>query len=114
MAVAALLPGECQFRKSGRSLALLLCQSGAVHHWQRSGPQNLSPSWTFHSESVFVISAIHQRRTICRAWAIYLGRTVGMILSYLSGRDDDQAVTRVLMPACTPSGQPRIALHVQV
>ena len=37
-----------------------------------------------------------------------------MILSYLSGRDDDQAVTRVLMPACTPSGQPRIALHVQV
>ena len=68
----------------------------------------------FIPNQVFVISAIHQRRTICRAWAIYLGRTVGMILSYLSGRDDDQAVTRVLMPACTPSGQPRIALHVQV
>jgi hypothetical protein len=68
----------------------------------------------FVPDEMFVIAAIHQSRAICGARTIDLRGAIGVILRHGSGRDDNETVTGVTMPAAGAAGRPGIGLDVQV
>jgi hypothetical protein len=66
----------------------------------------------FVPDEMLVIPAIHQSRTICGARPIDLRGAIGVILRHGSRCDDNEAVTRVTMPAAGAASRPGIGLNV--
>ena len=96
------IPWVCNINPTGRTRRNNL-DGGSLRHHVSFVPKN-----------VYVITTGVDKAHPLRVHVRLAGGIVPFVIGYRSGRDDDQATSRVRVPASASAGGPDITLHVDV